>query len=91
MKRRIFCYFLNRKAEGFSNPPFPGKIGERIYREISILAWKEWQSQQTMLINEKKLNMLLLEDRKFLEKNMVDFLFKKKRIKISNYTPIKNG
>ena len=40
-----------------------------------------------MLINEKHLNMMAEEDRKFLEQQMVRFLFERKDIEIEGYTP----
>ena len=47
-------------------------------------------SKQTMLINEKKLNMMNPEDRKVLEKEMVNFLFEGKDVHIEGYTRQKN-
>ena len=36
--------------------------------------------KQTMLINEKRLNMMDPNDREFLEKQMTDFLFERKDV-----------
>ncbi|XBC40726.1 MAG: oxidative damage protection protein [Buchnera aphidicola (Nurudea yanoniella)] len=77
MKKNIFCYFLKKNAIGLKNPPYPGEIGKKIYKKISKIAWKKWIIQQTKIINEKKLNMLNYNDRKILEKNMINFLFSK--------------
>ena len=57
MSRTIFCTFLQREAEGQDFQLYPGELGKRIYNEISKEAWAQWQHKQTMLINEKKLNM----------------------------------
>lgn len=78
MNRIIFCKFLKKEAEGQEYQIYPGILGKRIYNEISKLAWKIWMSEQTMIINEKKLNMLNLNDRKIIEKHMENFLFKNK-------------
>ena len=43
--------------------------------------------KQTMLINEKKLNMMDPEHRKLLETEMVNFLFEGKDVVIDGYTP----
>ncbi|MGS0730550.1 Fe(2+)-trafficking protein, partial [Shewanella sp. 0m-11] len=45
---------------------------------------------QTMLINEKKLNMMNVDDRKFLEEQMVNFLFEGKDVEIEGYVPQKD-
>ncbi|CAL4325476.1 oxidative damage protection protein [Buchnera aphidicola] len=78
MNRIIFCKFLKKEAEGQEYQIYPGILGKRIYNEISKSAWKIWMSKQTMIINEKKLNMLNLNDRKIIEKHMENFLFKNK-------------
>ena len=77
MNRIIFCTFLKKKSEGQDFQSYPGEIGKQIYNQISKKAWEKWLIQQTILINEKKLNMLNIEDRKKIEKHMKLFLFKK--------------
>lgn len=87
MSRTIFCTYLQRDAEGQDFQLYPGKLGKRIYNEISKEAWQQWMSKQTMLINEKKLNMMNPADRKVLEQEMVNFLFEGKDVHIEGYTP----
>ncbi|CAL4325909.1 oxidative damage protection protein [Buchnera aphidicola] len=76
MHRIIFCTFLKKKSEGQDYPPYPGKLGKKIYNEISKVAWKEWKLQQTKIINEEKLDMFNKNDRKKIEYYMKLFLFK---------------
>ena len=87
MSRTIFCTFLQRDADGQDFQLYPGEIGKRIYNEISKEAWGEWMKKQTMLINEKKLNMMNVDDRKLLETEMVRFLFEGHEVHIEGYTP----
>ncbi len=75
MTRSVFCVKLQKEAEGLAKPPYPGRIGEKIFQNISLGAWKMWQSHQTMLINEYRLNVLDPQARKFLEEEMDKFLF----------------
>lgn len=77
MNRIIFCTFLKKKSEGQDFQSYPGEIGQKIYNQISKKAWEEWIKKQTVLINEKNLNMFNIEDRKEIEKHMILFLFKK--------------
>ena len=42
-----------------------------------------------MLINEKKLNMMNVDDRKFLEEQMTSFLFEGKEVEIEGFVPEK--
>ncbi|WP_422667436.1 oxidative damage protection protein [Buchnera aphidicola] len=76
MNRIIFCQFLQKKSEGQDFQSYPGKLGEKIYKNISKDAWKKWISYQTMFINENKLNMFNFKDRKKIEEEMKLFLFK---------------
>lgn len=86
MSRTIFALSCNAKQKaGFS--AVPGDLGKRIYNEISKEAWAQWQHKQTMLINEKKLNMMNVEHRKLLEQEMINFLFEGKDVHIEGYTP----
>lgn len=88
MSRTIFCTFLKTDAEGQDFQLYPGEIGKRIYNEISKEAWSQWITKQTMLINEKKLSMMNVEDRKLLEQEMVNFLFEGQDVHIEGYTPL---
>lgn len=87
MSRTIFCTFLQHDAEGQDFQLYPGEIGKRIYSEISKEAWSQWLTKQTMLINEKKLSMMNVADRKLLEQEMVNFLFEGQDVHIEGYTP----
>ena len=87
MSRTVFCARLQKDAEGLDFQLYPGDLGKRIFDNISKEAWALWQSKQTMLINEKKLNMMDPEHRKLLETEMVNFLFEGKDVVIDGYTP----
>lgn len=87
MSRTIFCVYLQRDADGLDFQLYPGELGQRIYNEISKEAWAKWMTKQTMLINEKKLNMMDLEHRKLIEQEMANFLFEGKDVHIEGYTP----
>ena len=87
MSRTVFCEYLQKEAEGLDFQLYPGELGERIFNHISKEAWAEWQKKQTMLINEKRLNMMDPNDRECLEKQMTDFLFERKDVHIEGYTP----
>lgn len=75
MARHIQCEKLKKEAEGLDFPPYPGALGEKIYKSICKEAWSMWQQRQTMFINEYRLNLMDPEARKFLEKEMEKFLF----------------
>ncbi len=75
MTRMVHCARLQREAEGLDFAPWPGELGQRIYREISKQAWQEWLAHQTMLINENRLSPMDPAARRFLTGQMEQFLF----------------
>ena len=75
MTNMIHCVKLNKEAEPLDRPPYPGELGEKIYKSISKQAWQMWLEHKTMLINEFRLSMIEKKSRDFLEKEMVEFLF----------------
>ena len=90
MARTIFCSYLNKESNGLDFQLYPGDLGKRIFDNISKEAWELWQKKQTMLINEKKLNMMNVDDRKFLEEQMTRFLFEGESVEIEGYVPPKD-
>ena len=70
MARMVHCIKLNKEAEGLIMPPLPGEKGKWIFEHVSQQAWSEWQSHQTRLINEKRLNLLEPTTRQYLLEQM---------------------
>lgn len=75
MSHTVYCVKLQKTAPALPRAPFPGELGEKIYQNISQEAWKLWQGQQTILINENRLSLAKPEDREFLKKQMITYLF----------------
>ncbi len=75
MARTVKCIKLGREAEGLDVPPYPGPLGQRIFENVSKQAWQEWQRQQTMLINENRLNLADARARKYLAEQMEKHFF----------------
>ncbi len=74
MTRTVFCKKYQQQLEGLNAPPFPGPRGQAIYEQVSQKAWQDWLAQQTMLINEKHLNLMDKEHRQYLALQMDKFL-----------------
>jgi Fe-S cluster biosynthesis and repair protein YggX len=66
---------LNCEAEGLDRAPYPGELGQRIFDNVSKEGWQLWMKQQTMLINEYRVNPLDPQSRKFIEEQMEKFFF----------------
>lgn len=74
MSRTVFCRKYQEELEGLDRPPYPGAKGIDIYTHVSKKAWQEWMAHQTMLINEKHLNVMDLGTKVYLSEQMDKFL-----------------
>jgi Fe-S cluster biosynthesis and repair protein YggX len=72
----VTCSRCGQTRTGFSRPPFPGAIGQRVLGETCQSCWSDWLKQQTMLINHYGLDVMDSGARTFLTRNMQAFLFK---------------
>lgn len=87
MARIVNCIKLGREAEGMDFPPLPGEMGQRIYTNVSKEAWAGWLRQQTMLVNENRLNLADARSRKYLMEQVEEYFFGEGGDKISGYVP----
>ncbi len=89
MARIVNCVKLGKAAEGLDFPPYPGELGKRIFENVSKEAWAGWQRQQTMLINEYRLNLADQKARKYLAEQMEKHFFGEGADVASGYVPPK--
>jgi Fe-S cluster biosynthesis and repair protein YggX len=89
MARMVNCVKLGREAEGLDRPPLPGELGKRIYENVSKEAWQSWQTQQTRLINENRLQLADPRARKYLLEQTEKYFFGGGADEASGYVPVK--
>lgn len=66
---------MGEELEGLEFSPFPGELGQKVFDTVSKEAWKQWLTQQTILINEYRLSSLDKKSQSFLKEEMQKFLF----------------
>ena len=71
-------------------PPLPGEKGEELMQNYSQTAWDEWIKLQTMLINERHLDLSEKENRKWLSEQMMLFLENKDYKKPDGFIPLED-
>ena len=71
--RIVRCRKYGEELEGLESPPMPGAVGQVVFESVSRRAWEEWQHLQTMLINEKHLNVRDPEARRYLSEQRERF------------------
>ena len=87
MSRMVQCRKYKKELTGLAVPPYPGPKGQEIYENVSQQAWQEWQAQQTMLINEKQLNLMDPDTRNYLQQEMDKFLANEEYDRAEGYVP----
>jgi Fe-S cluster biosynthesis and repair protein YggX len=87
MPRTVQCIKLGREAEGLDFPPYPGELGKRIWQNVSKEAWAAWIKQQTMLVNENRLNLADQRARQYLARQMERFFFGEGAEQPAGYVP----
>ncbi|MBS3935171.1 MAG: oxidative damage protection protein [Sulfuritalea sp.] len=87
MARTVNCIKLGRAADGLDFPPYPGELGKRLFESVSKEAWQQWIRQQTMIINENRLNLADPSHRKYLAEQMEKHFFGAGADRVSGYVP----
>lgn len=73
MSRMVMCRKYKKEMEGLAVPPLPGTKGQTLFETVSQQAWGEWMQHQTLIINEKQLNLMDLGTRAYLSEQMDKF------------------
>ncbi|MCP4501821.1 MAG: oxidative damage protection protein [Deltaproteobacteria bacterium] len=72
--RVLHCKKLGHEAEGLSEPPMFGALGQEVFENVSKEAWEEWSQMQLKIVNEYHLDLSEKAHRKTLEKQLRAFL-----------------
>jgi len=87
MSRTVYCRKYQKELEGLDRPPYPGAKGQDLFNNISKQAWSDWMKFQTMLINERQLNMMDMGSRTYLAAQMDKFFSGEDTDKVEGYVP----
>ena len=87
MSRFVLCRKYRKELPGLDAPPYPGPKGRDLFENVSKRAWEEWQSHQTMLINEKHLSLADAAARNYLQTEMDKFFTGQEYDKAQGYVP----
>ena len=70
----VSCTCCGESKDGLEAAPFNDDMGREVHENTCADCWKEWLSQQVMLINEQQLMPVNPEHAAVLEKNLLSFL-----------------
>jgi len=73
--RTVFCVKLQKQLPGLDAPPWPGELGKRIFENVSVDAWRQWEDRMKMILNEYRLMPFQKEAQELVAKHMEEFFF----------------
>lgn len=72
---KVMCVKFQKEMAGLDKAPWPGELGQRIYDNVSLDAWKLWEERMKMILNEYRLMPWQKEAQDLVAKYMEDFFF----------------
>ena len=73
--RTVTCVKFQKDMPGLDAPPWPGELGQRIFENVSLEAWKLWEERMKMILNEYRLLPFQKEAQELVAKHMEEFFF----------------
>jgi Fe-S cluster biosynthesis and repair protein YggX len=73
--RTVHCVKFQKDLPGLDAPPWPGELGQRIFENVSMDAWKLWEDRMKMILNEYRLMPWQKEAQELVARHMEDFFF----------------
>ena len=89
MSRMVTCVKFGKQLPGLEKAPWPGELGQRIYDNVSVEAWKLWEERMKMILNEYRLLPFEKEAQDLVAKHMEEFFFGASTAMPPDYTPPK--
>ena len=89
MARMVKCVKFGKELPGLEKAPWPGDLGQRIYDNVSLEAWKLWEERMKMILNEYRLLPFQKEAQDLMAKQMEEFFFGEAPALPPDYTPPK--
>jgi Fe-S cluster biosynthesis and repair protein YggX len=85
----VTCVKFGKQLPGLEKAPWPGELGQRIYDNVSVEAWKLWEERMKMILNEYRLLPFQKEAQDLVAKHMEEFFFGESTAMPPDYTPPK--
>ncbi len=74
-ERLVQCAKLQKQLPGLDEVPFDNELGQKIYENVSKIAWAQWAEHLKMIINEYRLNPATLEAQQLIMNQMEAYFF----------------
>lgn len=68
--RIVHCKKLDQDLPGLLKPPFPNKLGQEVFENISHEAWEQWLKESVRYINTYRVDLSSKQGQEFLVKQL---------------------
>jgi Fe-S cluster biosynthesis and repair protein YggX len=85
--RTVLCVKFQKEMPGLDQAPWPGELGQRIFDNVSLEAWKMWEERMKMILNEYRLLPFQKEAQELVAKHMEEFFFGESAALPPGYVP----
>ena len=74
-QRMVQCVKFGKELPGIPFKPFDDELGQKIYDQVSMDAWRLWLEHSKMVINEYRLDLVSPQAQQLLRQQMEQFFF----------------
>ena len=74
-ERIVQCVKFHKQLPGLDEVPFDTELGQKIYDNVSKVAWAQWAEHLKMIINEYRLNPATLQAQELIISQMEAYFF----------------
>ena len=75
MPRMVNCAKLGKELPAMPYKPFNNELGQRIYDNISMDAWRGWLEFSKMIVNEYRLDLTSPDGQRLLHEQAEKYFF----------------
>jgi len=75
MPRMVKCVKLGKELPGIPYKPFNNELGQRIYDNVSMDAWRQWIEHSKMIVNEYRIDLASPQGQKLMLEQAEKYFF----------------
>ncbi len=75
MPRMVKCVKLGKELPAIPYKPFTNELGQRIYDNVSMEAWRQWIEHSKMIVNEYRIDLASPQGQKLMLEQAEKYFF----------------
>ena len=75
MARMVKCVKLGKELPAIPYKPFNNELGQRIYDNVSLDAWRGWLEFSKMIVNEYRLDLTSAQGQRMMHEQAEKYFF----------------